>query len=202
MSHHPILIGLCGAAGSGKDTAAAHLQDAHQFARCAFAEPLRAMLEALLAECGLDHAWLFEPQLKEQPIPHLGHSYRALAQTLGTEWGRTLLGDDFWLRAAGLACGMPHVNPALNAPIHDAIVFTDVRFPNEAGWLRARGGVLVRVQRPGAAPVRRHVSEQLVDDLAADHTVHNSSGLGHLHEQLDALVLKLMTTHWPARRLL
>ena len=75
------------------------------------------MLEALLTECGLDYAHCFEPGLKEQPIPGLQRSYRELAQTLGTEWGRQLQGEDFWLRCAGLCTGLQHEDPALNEPI-------------------------------------------------------------------------------------
>lgn len=34
---------------------------------------------------------------KEQPIPQLGgKSFRRLAQTLGTEWGRNCVGDSIW----------------------------------------------------------------------------------------------------------
>ena len=182
-----LLIGLTGQAGSGKDTAAEHLVKQHQFARWAFAEPLRTMLEALLVECGLDYAHLFEPQLKEQPIPGLGHSYRQLAQTLGTEWGRVQLADDFWLRCAGLCTGLSSPNPAEQQPIHDRIVFSDVRFPNEAAWLRERGGVIVRIERPSVTPVRAHVSEQHA--IEPDHVVWNSGGLDALQQQLDAVVM-------------
>lgn len=191
------LIGLAGAAGTGKDTAADHLEAAHGFARWAFAEPMRTMLEALLVECGQDHAYLFEPALKELPVPGLGVSYRHMAQTLGTEWGRQLLGEDFWLRAAGLCTGLSSTDPGQNAPVHDRIVFSDVRFPNEAAWLRARGGVVVRIERPGAPGVRTHVSEQLLDQLQPEHVILNAGRLVDLHDQLDALLLQL-TEEQPA----
>ena len=187
MSANPFtLIGLVGRAGVGKDTAAEHLVQQFGFHRWAFAEPLRTMLEALLVECDLDHAYLFEPQLKEQPIPGLGFSYRQLAQTLGTEWGRALA-SDFWLRCADRCLGL-HDDPAQSHPVHDRIVFSDVRFPNEAEWIRRRGGFLVRVQRPGTAAVRAHCSEDLADSISAEHEVWNTGGLDHLQQQLDALL--------------
>lgn len=182
-----LLIGLTGPAGSGKDTAADHLETQHHFARWAFAEPMRTMLEALLVECGLDYAHLFEPALKERPIPGLGFSYRQLAQTLGTEWARTQLAEDFWLRCAGLCTGLASADPAEQQPIHDRIVFTDVRFPNEAAWLRDRGGVIVRVERPGVAPVRAHVSEQHA--IEPNFIVWNSGGLEQLQQQLDSVLM-------------
>ena len=68
----PLIIGLIGRAGAGKDTAADYLCTAHGFERYAFAQPLKTMLEALFVEVGIDYARLFEPSLKEQPIELLG----------------------------------------------------------------------------------------------------------------------------------
>ena len=44
----PTILGLAGAAGSGKDTAADYLCTHYGFVRCAFADGLKTMLEALL----------------------------------------------------------------------------------------------------------------------------------------------------------
>jgi len=95
------LIGLAAAAGSGKDTAADHLCARYGFVRASFAEAPRVMLEALLSHIGVDHAWLHEPRLKESPMPVLEHSYRTLMQTLGTEWGRNMVGHGLWVRVGG-----------------------------------------------------------------------------------------------------
>ncbi len=179
----PIIIGLCGSAGVGKDTAASYLEQAHGFVTYAFADPLRNMLEALLVEAGLDYAYIYERHLKEQPIPGLGLSYRHLAQTLGTEWGRALA-DDFWLRLAALNLGLPA------APIHDRIVITDVRFPNEAAWVEQHQGRVVRIFRPVAA-VRAHTSEALVDQIVPWARIDNTGTVDQLHEQLDAMVAAL-----------
>lgn len=178
------IIGLMGLAGAGKDTAADHLEAVHGFARYAFADPMRTMLEAMLVDAGLDYAYMYEPALKEQPIPGIGHSYRHLAQTLGTEWGRQQLGTDFWLNLAGLNLGLPH------APIHDRIVITDVRFPNEAAWIQQHGGKVLRIQR-NTAPVRSHISEQLMTEIEPWATVDNFGPVEHLHAQLDALLHRL-----------
>ena len=186
----PLLIGLVGRAGVGKDTAAAHMEDAHGFHTWAFAEPLRSMLIALLDECGHDHTWCTEPALKNQAIPGLGVSYRELAQTLGTEWARSHFGPDFWLRATEMALGLQ----SGGAPVAERIVISDVRFPNEASWVTAHGGVLVRIQRPGTEPVRGHESESHIDLIEPWAEVWNTSGLGHLQGQLDDLVQRLQLT--------
>lgn len=183
MNRDPILIGLTGRAGSGKDTAADHLVREYGFERAAFADVLRTMLEAMFTEVDVDYAHLYEPHLKNTPIAELGMvSARELMQTLGTEWGRRCNGPDWWLRLTerrlGLAAG--------GSPVHDRIVITDVRFPNEAEWIKRRGGMLVQLHRETAAPVRAHESERHFSDMRVDLTLFNNGPtLVGLHGMLD-----------------
>lgn len=179
----PLIVGLCGPAGVGKDTAADYLVHHQGFVRYAFADPLRDMIEALLVSAGLDYAYIYERHLKEQPIPGLDISYRQLAQTLGTEWGRGLT-EDLWLRLAALNLGLPL------APVHDRIVITDVRFPNEAAWVESHQGRVVRIFRSSDA-VRPHISEQLVEAIKPWTHIDNTGHLDELHQQLDEMVLAL-----------
>jgi hypothetical protein len=65
------LIGLAGKAGTGKDTAADHLEEHHAFARYAFAAPIRAMLAAGL---DIDDEYFRDRELKEAPLPPYGVS--------------------------------------------------------------------------------------------------------------------------------
>lgn len=176
----PLLIGLTGAAGSGKSTAAAYLADQYAFTSLAFAEPLLDMLATLAQHADVDGAWCVEPALKEQPMPVLGRSYRAMAQTLGTEWGRTLMGG-LWLRIAEHKLGQARLRG-------ENVVITDVRFPDEAAWLALQGGVLVRVERPDARPVRAHESETHSADLPAAFTLPNGSSRGALEHRIDTLI--------------
>lgn len=169
-----ILIGLTGNAGSGKDTVRAILE-MQGFCGLAFADPIRAMIRELLTSNGIDDACLDERALKETIIPELGVSYRHMAQSLGTEWGRNLQ-RDFWLRMAGAymadqqEAGQTH------------FVISDVRFANEAKWVRQRGGQIWRVHREGIAAVREHASERGVDHIRPSRTIHNNGTLDDLRE--------------------
>lgn len=140
-----LVIAFTGLAGSGKSTAAAHLVNAHGFARSRFAGPLKAMLAAF----GLSPAEI-DGDRKEFPSDLLcGRTPRWAMQSLGTEWGRELIGGDVWIRAWRASL------PASN------VVVDDCRFPNEAEAVYAVGGVLIHVERPGAPVVAgAHVSEQ------------------------------------------
>lgn len=171
-----LLIGLTGAARSGKSTAAAELAAQHGFIHYAFAQPLKAMLaEGLnLSAAQLDGAE------KEAPLPWLGKSPRELLQTLGSEWGRELVHRELWLRVARQNLD----NLAECFPQAPGIVISDVRFEDEAAFVRERGGVLVHILRPDAPPVRAHASEAGVAIGDNDLTIHNDADLAELRERV------------------
>lgn len=176
MNGNQIIIGLTGLAGSGKDTVRAMLEDAHGFTGLAFADPIRQMLRELLTSNCISTEWMDKRPLKEQPIPQLGVSYRHLAQTLGTEWGRQTVAPDLWLRMA--AAYIDGIASETFAP--PRFVISDVRFPNEADWVRSRGGVVWHIHRPGIEPVRAHASESSIEQIAVDHAINNSGTLDGL----------------------
>jgi dephospho-CoA kinase len=169
-----ILIGLTGYAGTGKDTVREVLES-HGFTGLAFADPIRQMIRELLASNGISTSYMDDRALKEAIIPELGVSYRQMAQTLGTEWGRNLQ-PDFWLRLASsfiaqcIADGDTHY------------VISDVRFLNEAEWVRERGGVIWRVHRAAATPVRPHQSEAEIDHIDADWQIFNNGSFEDVRE--------------------
>lgn len=179
----PRLIGLTGLAGSGKDTVRNILQEQHGFNGLAFADPIRDMLQVLLHHCGASVQYMATRELKEQPIPELGFSYRHLAQALGTEWGRSL-SPTFWIRVAEAS-----INATRSATFDDcAWVISDVRFAEEADWVRAQGGVIWRVLRPGTALVRQHISEAGAHTIDYDACVLNSRTIDDLYREVNTLL--------------
>lgn len=174
----PTLIGLTGYAGTGKDTVRAILEQ-RGYIGLALADPIRQMLRELLTSNGIDDRFIDEREFKEVPIHELGVSYRQMAQTLGTEWGRACMGEEFWLRIA-------------QAFIDDCksdgerlFCISDVRFVNEARWVRAQGGVIWRIEREGVERVRAHASEAQVYSFDAQRVIANHG----TPEQLNAAVL-------------
>ena len=184
--HKPLLIGLTGLAGSGKSTVANMLADEFAFSELALADPILEMLCTLFQTAGVDQAWAVERALKEQPTL-LGYSYRHLAQTLGTEWGRSLA-EDFWLRVLQLRLQQPELEG-------ENTVISDVRFPNEAQFILDRGGCVVRVlRRPEdmpPAPVRPHASEAFSAQLPVTTELLNFGSKETLFDQVDRLVQHL-----------
>lgn len=190
------LLGITGKAGSGKSMAASWLLRNHtNVIKFAFASPLKRMTYELIRDA-LPKTWphtaaeyIEDPILKETPIPFLGNqTARRIMQTLGTEWGRDTVHPDFWVAiAAGkyerlIASGFKGGSIKLRA------MFDDTRFENEAQMIRAYGGVIVRIARPGTekpAEIDAHPSESM--DFEADVTLVNDGTPEDLYAMLAEL---------------
>jgi hypothetical protein len=102
--------------------------------------------------------------LKETPADLLcGQTPRWAMQSLGTEWGRNLIGPDLWIRAWQAAVDRVQAG--------QPVVADDVRFPNEVEAIRKRGGLVIRVVRPGVGVRVEHESESL--ECFPDMTLSN-----------------------------
>lgn len=172
------LIGLTGRAGCGKDTVADHLESKRRFRRESFAAPLYAGLAAMT---GYSIGYLQNRERKEDSLPHVGRSPRYLLQTLGTEWGRNLVHTDLWLLLA-------EQRVIRLRDLNCDVVITDVRFENEATWLRNMGGELWHIHRPGIKPVRRHTSEAGILPAGVDRGLLNDRTIADLIERVDHLI--------------
>jgi len=154
----PPLVGLTGRIGSGKSFAAALMRERHGFTIHSFAYPLKAMLMTL----GLDEDQVNGARRSEPCDLLCGKTPRHAMQTIGTEWGRDLIGADLWVNAwkVGLPAG--------------PVVADDVRFANEARAVRSLGGVVIRVIDiyDALEEDELHASEQL--DFAPDVTLFNN----------------------------
>ena len=182
MINHPRLIGLVGAAGAGKDTTRSILEalgGPTMYTGTAFADPIRMMIGALLDAAGVDRKWMTDRSLKERPIPGIGASYRYLAQTLGTEWGRNLVHRDLWLNVT-----MSFVDR--NPKAH--LVISDVRFDNEVQAICERGGEIWLVERPGVEAVQEHESEDLHSRITPDFAVFNNGSVVDLANSIRSVL--------------
>ena len=196
-----MLIGLAGVARSGKDTAAEVLAKELGLYRYAFADPIKRMLEPVFGDN-------FVAGDRERIDPTSGVSYRRLMQTLGTEWGRNIQ-PDLWTRVAKAKWewvreGCPEPLPAVipegftlfggDTSLYRGMVISDVRFDNEAEWIRSEGGIIVHIERPDAEQVglSGHASEAGLSKLPYDLVVKNDGSLKAYHARLD-FVRELLT---------
>jgi hypothetical protein len=161
----PRLIGFCGLRRAGKDTAAGALI-ALGYTRLGFADALKAMLYAYLDYVGVSAEAakrIIEGDRKEfRELVFLRKTPRFAMQTLGTEWGRDLIGGEIWVNAC----------MARAARCPGGAVIPDVRFPNEAEAIRRAGGKIIRVTRPGLT-IDSHPSENSILAIECDAEVTN-----------------------------
>lgn len=186
----PPIIGLSGYARSGKDSVGGILRS-KGYRRRAFADKLKSITAQLdpivtvgcgapdlgetsvccdrlhvseLMELGADEDWLKEHT-----------TFRVFLQNLGGTV-RDELGESTWVDAAlaGRQDGLRYV-------------ITDVRYPNEADAIKAAGGKVWRVNRPGTEPANEHASEHAMDSYPFDTVVEND-------EHLPALRFKVART--------
>lgn len=169
----PLLIGFTGPKRAGKTLATELLMQLHGVAGIGFAQPMRVFVAELLG-LSLDEL----EEVKEKQVPGLpeGITIRKMLQTLGTEWGRNTIDPDFWVKVA-----MRNVDHALAAGY--AVAITDVRFPNEAKAVHARGGIIIEITREGTAYSERgHVSDMRLPSGMIDYTVANDGDPGDLYK--------------------
>jgi hypothetical protein len=199
---YPPLIGLHGFPRSGKDTAAEVLTRDHGYTRIALADPIRNGLLALdpWVRAGdwseynddnrddprwLSYPYSVSPRRLTSLVAEFGwdglkasdlwrFETRTLPQKFGTEVGREEFWNTFWLDLAE--------RRMLDA---GRVVVTDVRFANEAEWIRSQGGLLINIVRPGYGAVNNHASEAVQE---CDVIINNDSDVSTLLARLEEVV--------------
>ncbi len=133
----------------------------------------RLLLQLLGTECGRD---IIHPNIW---VNSLFADYKSERQTLG--------GDGVWFTTDKdyINFGERFISPNW--------IITDVRFPNEAQAIKDRGGIVIRVNRPGYGTsitdlASAHPSETALDGFEFDYTINNDGDL----EKLISLVRDIL----------
>ena len=154
-----ILIGLSGKAGAGKDTTANLLVQefmarGKQVKTLSFAGKLKEVICDVFC---IDPVVFDDRTLKNAPMLALGgKSPREVAQFLGTEAFRAIR-SEVWVDYA-----MKQARRYMSQGI--SVIFTDVRFLNEAQAIASYGGQIVYLERD-SVEVYNHASETAIDDI-------------------------------------
>lgn len=190
-----MIVGIGHTARVGKDTAAQALVDQLGFKRVGFADKLKELameanplvtsatrtintnvghgrLKWVVAGMGWEGAKNTYPEV------------RTFLQDLGLG-ARKIFGEAFWVQQT--------LSFAHDGPSRD-LVIPDVRFESEAKAIRAFGGVLVKIERPGFGPANSHVSEHDLDGWDWDEVLVNALDVEHLQASIVAYVKNLQET--------
>lgn len=194
-----LIVGIGHVARVGKDTAATALCRDLGFVRLAFADQLKELaLEAdplvtpavkvVNTASGHGHlAWVVAGLGGFDAAKDTYPEVRKFLQRLGVGC-RKVFGEEFWIdrlleRAAG----------------HPRVVIPDVRFANEAAAIKARGGVVIRINRPGYVAAG-HVSETELSDWDFDEEFLNVGSVVELQVAVAGYVRNLLEAGTPATK--
>lgn len=163
------IVAFTGFKGSGKTTAAQAVAELDGWTKMSLADPLRDGVQAIF---GFSDEQMTDRALKETPDPVVGVSYRRAAQDVGL-FCRETYGEDFWIR----------VLDSRIKNTDDSVVIDDVRFLNEAEFVRSQGGAVIGIERPGVECDDDHPSETEMrdhwDDMV-DGIIENGRAIEHL----------------------
>ncbi len=197
------LIGLTGAAGSGKDSVAGIMVLEHGFQQIAFAD---ALYEEVSTAFNVSVEFLKNRNTKERQAFRLSMrncTDAEFVRTIMRMHGISLLMRRFWRwqprsprqilqwwgtdyrRARCEAYWIDKVCDRLMLTPNTHWVITDVRFPNEADLVREFGGQLGLVLRPGVEPVANHVSEAFWQTCNPDIVIRNDGTLEGLQNTVN-----------------
>jgi hypothetical protein len=117
---------------------------------------------------------------------------KIIARQLGWDGEKDERGRAF-LQDLGMAARKFNPNTWINllrgevSPVIQQLVFTDVRFQNEADFVRSIGGIIVRIVRPGQI-AEKHESELKQCEVAADIEIVNDGSIEDLHNKIRNLI--------------
>jgi len=173
------LIGVAGFKRSGKDTVGLFLKEFLEESYCfiAFADTVKAIASRIT---GIPVSDFYSDEYKDTFNAVAGITPR-LAMTKVYDGLKPVFGDDLFIKP---------VKRAWEATNKKVMVITDVRYENEAEWIRSVGGVILHVQRPGAGP-SEHSSERGIAVNPADYVLRNDGSLDDLREVCASVVVLL-----------
>ena len=119
--------------------------------------------------------------------PEWGMTVREFLQKLGTDALRTGLHDNVWVNAL-MADYKPTEYGDDEQPHLPNWIITDCRFPNEAQVIKDKGGIIIRIDRPGVKPINNHPSEVGLDHWNFDYKIVNNSDLFELKENVKSIL--------------
>jgi len=212
-----MIIGFAGKAASGKTTAAKYLQscltgdtwilpmatvlreEVEEFLRQTGAAAHVSLVygcqedkvrvfhvetSLALAACSQWRHFMAEHQDIQDSAQLTAVTVRRLLQWWGTEYRRAQ-DSDYWTKAWGHKVAKYDLS-------RSHVLVDDVRFLNELKVIRAHGGLIVKIERPGFLGANSHSSETSLDDFSSwDAVIVNDGTLELYRDKLKQFALAL-----------
>ena len=179
-----MLVGICGKAGSGKDTIGDYLIKEYGFKKISLADPIKRLVKDIFA---LDDHTVYDRVAREEPLERWdGWTVRELLQYIGTELFRENIDSAIWVKSLWYKIQDDKEND---------YVVSDLRFPNELQFFRDKAEegefIAIKVVREGCVGrvgLKGHASEAY--DLEGDFEVLNNGTMEQLYNKIDCVLKK------------
>jgi hypothetical protein len=175
------IIGFSGRIGSGKDTAALIAKNAYphlNFVHVAFADALKEAYTTLTGR-----KFLPTREFKESICPVFHVPVRDALQRIGTNALRNNFDKDIWIKI--LQSRYPTQN----------LIISDVRFLNEAAWVRKNGGTVIQIERTDQMAASIWANHESEAGVQGDFVIENDfseNGFLNFKERVER-ILELIT---------
>lgn len=189
----PVVIGLTGKAGHGKDTVAAILHGKYGFKRFAFADRIK---ETCAVMYNIPLSSFHSRELKEKKVDRYGLTPREMCQVVGTDIVRNHINKDFWLNSIKYEIE-DIVDESKSKSMFKSItnvVISDLRFDNEAEMIKNindAAAIIVhvdaslRLRSEEKVTGSNHESENGIHRGLIDIYVDNNGTLDDLYKEID-----------------
>jgi len=125
---------------------------------------------------GISKEEVFSREFKTNKYTSRNLTGRQIFIEVAHNFGRKVLGEDIWVK-----------NRFNNYNIHkDKWIIPDVRYKNEVEAIKAFGGIVIQVKRPGI----KNQSAFLDDNTLFDYTINNSKTLNDLEKLVLNILIK------------
>lgn len=174
-----MIVGFAGFGGSGKDTAAEYLAEAHGFNRLSFA----ARLREYVAEVNPLVRDIQSPIRYNTAIRLYGYEeakeFTGVREALVSHAvaARKVLGEDVWVAP---------VRKHIEAYSDRDWAISDVRYANEEMFIKRAGGVVVLIAREGCEAASEE-EERSLKTLRPTFILPNNGTVEELHRRIDTL---------------
>lgn len=172
-----MIIALCGAKGSGKDTVAKKIDELYthvsRVQTVAFADPIKKMIQ---------HVFDLDPNSEEQydKFKRTRVNYDLPGHMTHSVSGRHVVREvGMLMRSYDENQFVKYVDDQINANPGYIWVVTDLRFDNEYNYLRDKGAYIVKVTRSGTH-ADGHITERGFDDSLCDAVMNNDVSIHEL----------------------
>jgi thymidylate kinase len=169
-----VLIGLSGKKGSGKDTAALIIQELYpELTIIPFAGKLKKIV-SILTDTSIEDNYNNKDLIPNGFKSSIGVYQQLVGNTL-----RNVIDPEIWLN---------------NFPTMDVII-PDVRYKNEAEFIKKNNGLLIRIERNNMVSDSRdssHISETDLDDYNFKYVINNNGTVEEFKETIVSLIQSLL----------